>query len=326
MEQEISVSQYEQAVAEPLAVETTPEIQQIPQAADVFDARTEKQKQVFDILQNGVEDILTSEGYQAYLQTLSKFHQYSFANSLLIHVQNPDATRVAGYRKWQSLGRQVNKGEKALKIFVPFKKKVDDPDTGEEKYKVTGFGLGNVFDVSQTEGEPLPDHPPITESTEESDVAREVNKRLSRWLIDQGVRMESKEIHGHARGYWSPHDRKIVIRRNVDVDEETGEEDAAGDPLNVQKTKTLVHEAGHFAAEHKGDLDRKDAEVIAESTAFVTMNHFNLDTSGYSFPYISTWGGDMNRIRTNLSEVQRISNILISAIEGTEPEDEPDLT
>lgn len=287
---------------------------------DVYDARTDKQRQTLDLLQAGVEVIMTSEGYQAYLRTMSKFHQYSFANSLLIHAQNPDATRVAGYRKWQELGRQVRRGEQAIKIFVPFKKKLEDPDTGEEGYHVTGFGLGNVFDISSTDGEPLPERPIAIESTEVTDVSREVNKRLSRWLIDEGVTMESKEINGSARGYWNPTKRQIVIRRNVvERDEETGEElFTYGDPLNISKTKTLVHESAHYAAGHNGEIGRKDAEVVAESTAFVTMNHFGLDTGDYSFPYIATWGEDPKRLRANLSEVQRVSNVLISAVDGAE--------
>ncbi len=286
---------------------------------DVYDARTDKQRQTLDILQQGVEGIMTSEGYQAYLRTMSKFHQYSFANSLLIHAQNPDATRVAGYRKWQELGRQVRKGEQAIKIFVPFKKKLEDPDTGEEGDRLTGFGLGNVFDVSSTDGEPLPERPNVIESEEVTETSQEVNKRLSRWLIDEGLLMESKEIPGHARGYWNPGRNQIVIRRAVvEYDDETGEEYDVGDPLNITKTKTLVHEAGHYVAEHNGEVDRKDAEVVAESTAFVTMNHFGLDTGDYSFPYIAIWGEDPKRLRANLSEVQRVSNVLISAVEGAE--------
>ncbi len=315
---------YQEAITAPPISEAAV---QTPSIVDVYDARTDKQRQVLDTLQAGVEGLLTSEGYQAYLKTMAKFHQYSFANSLLIHAQNPDATCVAGYRKWQELGRQVRKGEQAIKIFVPFKKKMEDPDTGEEGYRVTGFGLGNVFDVAATDGEPLPQRPDAIESEEVTDVSCEVNKRLSRWLIDEGLLMESKEIHGHARGYWSPGKNQIVIRRGpTDVDEDTGEEYSLGDPLNISKTKTLVHEAGHYVANHNGENDRKDAEVVAESTAFVTMNHFGLDTGDYSFPYIATWGEDPKRLRANLSEVQRVANVLISAIEGTPLEEEPILT
>ena len=147
-----------EAIAQPFVRETPP---QTAPAIDLFDAQTLKQRHVIDILQRGVEGILTSAGYQAYLRTMAKFHHYSFANSLLIYAQKPVATRVAGYRAWQSLGRQVRKGETGIKIFVPFTKRLDDPETGEEDKRVTGFGVGNVFDVSSTDGEPLPERPAI---------------------------------------------------------------------------------------------------------------------------------------------------------------------
>ncbi len=283
----------------------------------VVDLRNDRQRQVLQLLEQGTEAVLTSEGYQAYLTTMSRFHRYSFANSLLIHAQHPDATRVAGYRTWQSLGRQVRTGETAIKIFVPFRKKREDPDTGEDSYRVTGFGLGNVFDVSSTDGEPLPERAPLIESTETTDVSREVNKRLSRWGIDEGIIMESKELHGHAHGFWNPHNRQIVIRKGVtDVDAETGEEHCLGDPLTISKTKTLAHELAHYLADHKNGDDRRDAEVVAESAAFVALDHVGLSTPNYTFGYVANWAGDMSRVRANLGEVQRIANRLITAIEG----------
>jgi N-terminal domain of anti-restriction factor ArdC len=291
--------------AQPLVRETP---QRTASAIELFDARTDKQRQVLDILQRGVEGILTSEGYQAYLQTMAKFHQYSFANTLLIHAQNPEATHVAGFRTWQAMNRQVRRGETSIKIFVPFKCKITDEETGAEEHRLTGFGVGSVFDLGQTDGEPLPEPPRVVESTEVNDVSREVNKRLSRYLIDEGLLLESKPFLGSARGFWNPGLRQIVIRQDKDVD-----------PLSVQKTKTLAHEAAHFLAEHNGAGDHQDYEVVAESSAYVALSHFGLDTSNYTFSYVANWGRDMNRLRANLGQVQRISNQLISAIEGTQP-------
>jgi len=308
--------EFHEAALQPPVVEVAPQTASI---ADVYDAQTDKQRQVIETLQAGVEGILTSEGYQAYLKTMAKFHQYSFANSLLIHAQNPEATHVAGYRTWQELNRQVRKGEQAIKIFVPFRKKVEDEQTGEEKYRVTGFGLGNVFDISSTDGEPLPAPPSIIESTEATDVSRAVNKRLSRHLIDEGLLMESKDFPGRAHGFWNPSKNQIVIRRRVDIDEETGEALYPGDPLTISKTKTLLHEGAHALAKHDNGDDRQDAEVVAESAAYVAFQHFGVDTANYTFGYVAGWGKDANRLRANLTEVQRISNQLISAIEGTEP-------
>ena len=247
---------------------------------------------------------------------MSRFHRYSFANSLLIHAQNPEATHVAGYRTWQELGRQVRKGEKAIKIFVPYFRKGEDLITGEEERHLVSFGVGNVFDIASTEGEPLPEPPRVIESTEVTEVSREVNKRLGRWGIAEGLLMESKDFPGNARGFWNPAKRQICIRKSSYVDEETGEEHDLVDPLNVTKTKTLAHELAHYAGNHNGQMDRQDAEVIAESAAYVTLNRYNLDTATYSLGYVATWAGDANRMRANLTEVQRISNALITAIEG----------
>lgn len=291
-----------------------------PPPPEIFDARREKQSKVLETLQQGVEGIMTSEGYQAYLKTMSKFHRYSFMNSLLIHVQNPDATHVAGYRKWQELGRQVRKGEKAIKIYVPYKRKEEDPDTGEEKWKVKGFGVGNVFDISSTDGEPLPEPPGLflSDGNESSDVSAELNKRLGWWGVEEGLLMESRHISGQARGYYNPHLKQIVIKRDLVIDED-GTEHYIVDPLCTSKTKTLTHELGHYVGGHDGTWNRQDAEVIAESAAFVTLDHFGLDTSNYSFGYVTNWAGDMERVRKNVNEVQRIANVLISAAEGTIP-------
>lgn len=323
MRPENEIGEYQDALTQAPVSEAAPQTESI---VDLYGSQNEKQRQVLETLQAGVEGILTSEGYQAYLQTMAKFHRYSFNNSLLIHVQNPDATHVAGYNRWKDLGRQVRKGEKAMKIFVPYRRKVEDPDTGEEDYRVTGFGIGNVFDIASTDGEPLPEPPRVIESTEVNDVSREVNKRLSRFGIDSGLLMESKDFPGGAHGFWHPYKRQIVIRSAAYFDEESGEERYLVDPLNVTKTKTLTHEMAHFVADHKGADDRHDAEVVAEGSAYVALKHFGLDTDNYSFGYVAGWAGDAKRLRANLGETQRIANILISAIEGTEPEDEPDLT
>jgi N-terminal domain of anti-restriction factor ArdC len=271
----------------------------------VFDLQNDRQRQVLQLLEQGTEALLTNDAYQAYLTTMSRFHRYSFANSLLIHAQNPEATRVAGYQAWRSLGRQVRKGERAIKIFVPFKKKLEDPGTGEADERVVGFGIGHVFDVSSTDGEPLPERPPLIEATEVTEVSRDVNRRLSRFLIGEGLLLETKELHGSAHGFWNPQKRQIVLRQSE-----------VFDPLNVQRTKTLAHEAAHYLADHKSGVDRQDAEVVAESSAFVALAHFGLHTENYTFGYVAAWAGDMARIRANLGEVQRVANILITAIEG----------
>lgn len=293
----------------------------LPDASTVFDAKTENQQRVLETLQAGVECILTSDGYQNYLRTMAKFHQYSWSNSLLIWAQNPEATQVAGYRRWQELGRQVRKGEQSIKIFVPHKRKVHDEEADEDRVVVKGFGIGSVFDLSQTDGEPLPEKPPLLDIPDDQPMSHEVNHRLSRFGINEGYLMESKDFPGAARGFWNPAKRQICIRRSAYVDEDTGEERYLMDPLSPTKTKTLAHELGHAIANHSGADDRGDAEVVAESAAYVALNRFGIDSANYSFGYIAGWGGDMERIRRNLADVQRVANVLIAAIDGNKPLD-----
>jgi len=293
-----------------------PDADTVPRAPLPIDRRAE----LLATLEQGVEDLVTAEGFQAYLRMQARFHPYSFGNVLLIAAQRSDATLVNSYRRWQSLGRQVRKGEQGIRIFVPYRRTASDPETGEPIDRVTGFGLGTVFDVTQTDGAPLPTPPPISEDTSSHGVARAVNRRLSQWLIDEGLLLESKEFPGNASGFYNPTKRQIVIRRSVGCDED-GQEYQLVDPLNVQKTKTLVHEAAHYVADHRGGIDRRDAETVAEGAAFVVMAHHGLDTAGYSFPYLATWAQDTAVLKRNLTAIQQSAATLIGAIDQTPPSD-----
>ena len=263
----------------------------------------------------GVETVRTNEGFLNWLKVAAKFHEYSLHNQILIAMQKPDATRVMGYRKWQDVGRQVNKGESAIKIFYPQFGIVEqeDPDTGEKKKAqiLRGFGIGNVFDVSQTDGEPLPEGPTFGDLNEPNAIAREVNLRLSRWLIEEGLLMESKDFPGNAHGFYNPGKNQIVMRQNESVD-----------PLNLMKTKTLVHEAAHYIAGHGTEEryptqeERSTAELVAEGSAYITLEHFGLDTSSYSWVYIAHWGGTPEQVKTNLDVISRVSKTVINAIDG----------
>jgi hypothetical protein len=146
---------------------------------------------------------------------------------------------------------------------------------------------------------------------------------LSRWLIGEGLLLESKEFPGNASGFYHPTKRQIVVRRSVVADED-GEEHPLVDPLNVQKTKTLVHEAAHYVADHRGHVDRRDAETVAEGAAFVVMAHHGLDTAGYSFPYLATWAQDVAVLKRNLAAIQQTAATLIGAIAGSSHDEEHD--
>jgi antirestriction protein ArdC len=275
----------------------------------------DRRAELLATLKQGVERLVTAEEFQTYLRMQARFHPYSFGNVLLIAAQRPEATLVNSYKRWQTLGRQVRKGEQGIRIFVPYRRTESNPETGEPTDRVTGFGLGTVFDIAQTDGEPLPTSPPISEDTSSNGIAQAVNRRVSQWLIDEGLLLESKEFPGNASGFYNPTKRQIVIRRSVGQDED-GSEYQLVEPLNVQKTKTLVHEAAHYVADHRGTIDRRDAETVAEGAAFVVMAHHGLETAGYSFPYLATWAQDMGVFKRNLTAIQQTAAILIGALAG----------
>src|SRR5215213_528384 len=271
----------------------------------VFDVRNERQRAVLQKLEEGTEAILTSDGFAAYLRTLARFHSYSFANVLLIHAQRPDATLVNAYARWKQLGRQVKKGETGIRIFFPIFRTGEDPITGEEERHLVSFGIGTVFDVAQTEGDTLPDVPPITELTGTADAATALNLKLSRFLIDEGLTLASEPMDGGKRGTWNPVKRAIAVRASTVVS-----------PFAIGPTKTLAHEAAHYLADHRGAVPRDDAECVAEGAAYVTMQHFGLDTGTVSFPYLAGWAKDRAVLRRNLAEIQQIGTRLIGAIKG----------
>ncbi len=278
--------------------------------------RQEKLSEAMSLLERGIEGILDSEGFANYLRTMARFHTYSFNNVALIVAQRPEATRVAGYKAWQALGRQVQKGEKGLIVFVPHRKRVRESQEQDQQaqqpageqdtrttHLITGFGLGRVFDIAQTEGEPLPEPPAAQALNGESEIGTQVDRRLSRFLIEEGVRLTVEDTD-HANGYYRPADRLIALSDRLQGD---------------QRTKTLVHEAAHYLADHRGQVTREDAETVAESSAFVVLAHYGIDTGSYSFPYVARWAKDKAVLRRNLAEVQGVAAGLIAGIEGVDP-------
>lgn len=261
------------------------------------DTRDEKMQAVLAQLEQGVESILTSESYRIYLATMARFHGYSFNNTLLIMLAKPDATRVAGFHTWRAVGRWVRKGEKGIPIIVPFKGKVGETDDGEGVYALRGFGVGHVFDFSQTDGEPLPDAAIVKELHGDHDATALIVERLIGIVTETGASIVAT-TEG-PRGYWLPTRREIGIRS-----------DLAG----INYAKTLAHEAAHMLADHRGTTSREDAEDVAESAAYVALSHFGIDTGDYSFGYVAGWAKDMTVVKRNLAEVQRIAHEMIEAI------------
>ena len=231
--------------------------------------RDGKMREVLATLEQGIAAILDGDDFARYLAALARFHMYSLNNVVLIQAQRPAATRVAGYRAWQTLGRQVRKGERGIRIVVPHRARIESEEegSGSKQEIVAGWGIGYVWDLDQTEGEPLAAPPIHGALTGDVTVAEIVREELTGWLRREGVTLVQRDT-GRANGYYLPQTRAIAIHRDL-----TG----------VRALKTLVHEAAHFAADHAGGVRWEDAETVAEGAAYTVLSHFGLDTSGYSF-------------------------------------------
>lgn len=253
-------------------------------------------------LEHGIDSILTSEGFAAYLKTMARFHSYSSSNVILIRAQEPEATKVAGYRKWQELGRQVKKGEKGIAILVPHKRRVGPKEDKDDEVVsiVSNFGVGTVFDVSQTEGDPLPEAPAVQTIDGASDVGMSLYVDLLDYLDEQGITI-AREKTKPANGYYSPLLNHIGIGMHIDGD---------------QATKTLMHEMAHMVAGHTLGMDHRDVETVAESAAFVVLQHYGIDSAEYTFPYVATWARDRTVLKRNLSAVQHTAHGIIRGLEG----------
>lgn len=264
--------------------------------------RDEQMRDVLATLERGIAAILDGNDFARYLAALARFHMYSLNNVVLIQAQRPAATRVAGYRAWQALGRQVRKGERGIRIVVPYRARIEPEEegSGSKQEIVTGWGIGYVWDIDQTIGEPLAAPPIYSALTGDVAVAEIVREELTGWLRREGVTLVQRDT-GRANGYYLPRTREIAIHRDL-----TG----------VSELKTLVHEAAHFAADHCGGVRWEDAETVAEGAAYTVLVHFGLDTSGYSFAYVAEWARDMAVVRRNLAAIQQVAHWLIVAIEG----------
>lgn len=272
----------------------------------------EEVKAITEKLEKGIQNLFESDNFKHYLKTLSKFHHYSLGNTILIAMQKPDATLVAGYTSWQkNFQRHVKKGEKGISILAPtpYKKKVEvekvDPTTGDkakeiQEIVVPAFKVVNVFDVSQTEGKELPSIG-VNELT--GDVAH-FDKVLESLKRSCPVPIEFEEIRNGAKGYFQTVENRIAVQKDMS---------------QVQTVKTLIHEMAHQKL-HSDDpeLSRNAKEVEAEAVAYTVSQHFGIDTSDYSFGYIAGWskGKDLAELKDSLDRIRTAADELITDIEG----------
>ena len=286
----------------------------------------ERMKEITDRLETGIQELFESERYKAYLTTMSKFHSYSFNNTLLIAMQGGQL--VAGYNKWRDdFHRNVKKGEKAIKILAPapFKAKKEvqkldaqgrpvmgkdgKPVTEVQEIQVPAFKIVSVFDVSQTEGEPLPSIG-VEELTGSVERYGEFFKALEQ---TSPVPIGFEDIPGGSHGYYHLTEKRIAIQEGMS---------------ELQTLKTAIHEIAHSklhaidpeapAIEQADRPDSRTREVQAESVAYAVCQHYGLDTSDYSFGYVAGWssGKDLKELKASLETIRATAHELITTIDS----------
>ena len=293
------------------------------------ESKTEKQKvqEITEKLEQGIKELFESEKYKTYLNTMSKFHNYSFNNTMLIAMQKPDATLVAGFKAWQkNFDRHVKKGEKGIRILAPAPYKIKeeqeklDPVTGEimldrngmpvteeVELKIPAFRVVPVFDVSQTDGKELPD----IGGNELSGSVEDYEDFMQALTEVSPVPITYEDIEGEAKGYFHTTDHRIAIQEGMS---------------QSQTVKTAIHEVAHAKLHDRDrnqdidavlDKDRNTKEVEAESVAYTVCQHFGIDTSDYSFGYIAGWSSDrdMKELKSSLDTIRKTASELITGIE-----------
>ena len=273
-------------------------------------SQKERIKELTEKLEEGVKAVFESDRYKEYLACMSKFHNYSLNNCLLISAQYPAATAVAGYRSWQqNFGRQVRKGEKAIKILAPCKYKVETEEkdvNGDPKMmELTGFRVVSVFALEQTEGKELPSIG-VDELT--GDV-RDYQKIFNALVSISPVPVRFEEIEGGAKGYYHDGEKRIAIKSGMS---------------QAQTIKTLLHEVSHAtyhsreAADPDHPIDCRHKETEAESIAFCVGSALSIVDSGdYTFPYLASWasGKDTKELKDSLERIRSASDEMITAID-----------
>jgi antirestriction protein ArdC len=241
--------------------------------------------------------LLSSDGWRRWAETRATFHRYSWGNCALIAMQRPEATQVAGFKAWQQLGRQVRKGEHAIRIMAPMAVKETDEHGQETGERVVFFRAVPVFDIAQTDGEPLPEPPsePITGDSHERYIgALEDHARSLGFTVE-------RETLEHAGGYCDAKARRIVVSSSLEAPN--------------ARVRVLVHELAHAHGVGYADYGRDDAEVLVETAAVIVCGALGLDTSGESIPYIAGWGeaNDLEAIGKHAATVDEIASALEAA-------------
>ena len=289
----------------------------------------EKLKEITDRLEQGIAELFDSERYKEYLKVMSKFHNYSFRNTVLIAMQKPDASLVAGFSAWKNnFERNVMKGQKGIKIIAPSPYKIKQemqkidphtqkpiigkdgkPVTEEKEITIPAYKVVSVFDVSQTEGKELPDIA-VDELTGDVDRYKDFFAALEK---TSPVPIAFENIEGGSHGYYHLEDKRIAINEGMS---------------ELQTLKTAIHEIAHAKLhdidlnapkdEQQPHIDRRTREVEAESVAYTVCQHYGLDTSDYSFGYVAGWssGRELSELKSSLETIRSAAAEIINSIDA----------
>ena len=264
-----------------------------------------KTKELFDKIVNGVNNIISSGEFERFLKFSKNFHHYSFNNIVLIYSQMKEATQVAGFKKWQSMGRKLKKGVHGIQIIYPIKRKYTkiiegqdsllDDNNKEQEVEYMTYRYTYVYDISQTVGKPLP----LENNALNSDNKKEFYKFLKTF---SPYKIEEEDIFGTAKGYWIEKEQKIIIKKSLSIDD---------------KVSVLLHELTHaFYDDFDYKEDRNLSETFVESVAYIVADYFDLDTSLCSFEYIASWVGEDTKIILELGDkIQKCANSFIKKLE-----------
>jgi antirestriction protein ArdC len=264
--------------------------------------RSERVRELQQQLERQVAELVSGDDWARMLETAARFHRYSANNVMLIVCQRPDASRVAGYQTWRSLGRQVRKGEHGITILAPCKYRFEDED-GNEHLAVRGFTTATVFDISQTDGDEIAD---VRPELLEGEAPIGVWAGLAKLVAEAGFMLSRGDCRG-ANGLTDYAARTVTVRADVD---------------DAQACKTLCHELAHIALDHESELlggCRGRLEVEAESVAYIVGQACGMVTDGYSLPYVAGWAnGDAAVVRRTAEKVVKVAGAILEALEGSE--------
>lgn len=293
-----------------------------------FADKTSRVEDIRREIDTAVEGLAQPEAWQDWLEYASKFHHYSFGNQILIRIQRPDATQVAGFNKWKELGRDVTKGEKAIWVQAPMsvkvkgKKKEDADDGDNEDKRITLFRPVPVFDVAQTGGDPLPQPPMVEYTPETGDAPQRMHDDLDALIEREGFILEYRDLtvergENAPEGYTDFNSKRVVIST------------VYGD---AHQAVTKAHELAHIKLGHgergseyhtKPGGQRGTMEVEAESVAYVIGRHYGLKASGSAFPYIANWAqGDTKKVKATAADVNKACKEILGSLSEYIPETE----